>query len=364
MSSPDNSPTNSPPSRSGDENESESETAADERQFAGDTLSDDSTNGNGRSSDTELEELRDDDFPTYFAERDGRLYQADSAASPYPLPVDTPENQRVTFLHKCLLEVVGAHYIGPVHQVLASVEGQQRKVVDLGCGLGEWVTEMARQFPHVSFHGLDIVPIATRYPEVNAQFELHDIGEEWRWPASSIDMVHARSIFMTVRDFSVIINEAARVLKPGGLFLSGEWLYYPSFSSSFPESRTHPSEHVPFLHKLYTTFHTILIQRGIQSPIAPYIADRLQSSGHFHSINPMIFHVPIGTWSSAESAQRIGRGNRAALKRFLDSIKPMLLQDSGMLPEEIEDMYAGCLAEMYNMQGLVSVYYLVSALKV
>lgn len=41
----------------------------------------------------DLEEIRESEFPGYFSERDGRLYQADTVTSPYPLPVDTPENQ-------------------------------------------------------------------------------------------------------------------------------------------------------------------------------------------------------------------------------------------------------------------------------
>lgn len=36
-----------------------------------------------------LVELSPDEFPTYFSERNGRLFH--SGTSPYPLPVDTPE---------------------------------------------------------------------------------------------------------------------------------------------------------------------------------------------------------------------------------------------------------------------------------
>lgn len=34
--------------------------------------------------------LQPDDFPTYFSERGGRLFHS-STTSPYPLPIDTPE---------------------------------------------------------------------------------------------------------------------------------------------------------------------------------------------------------------------------------------------------------------------------------
>ena len=42
--------------------------------------------------DDELEEIQADDFPSYFNEIDGRLFPS-CPSSPYPLPVDTPEQE-------------------------------------------------------------------------------------------------------------------------------------------------------------------------------------------------------------------------------------------------------------------------------
>jgi hypothetical protein len=44
------------------------------------------------AEDPEFEELTSDDFPAYFSERDGRLFHS-HGGSPYPLPVDTPEQE-------------------------------------------------------------------------------------------------------------------------------------------------------------------------------------------------------------------------------------------------------------------------------
>ena len=48
------------------------------------------------------------------------------------------------------------------------------------------------------------MPIATRYPPSNVTFEMHDIAEKFRYDPGSIDFVHARSISMAVRPFSLI----------------------------------------------------------------------------------------------------------------------------------------------------------------
>jgi len=49
------------------------------------------------AEDPEFEELSPEDFPTYFSERDGRLFHS-HGSSPYPLPVDTPEQEVCPFI--------------------------------------------------------------------------------------------------------------------------------------------------------------------------------------------------------------------------------------------------------------------------
>ena len=43
------------------------------------------------ASMTQLEEIGSDEFPGYFSELNGRLFP--SAITPYPFPVDTPEQE-------------------------------------------------------------------------------------------------------------------------------------------------------------------------------------------------------------------------------------------------------------------------------
>lgn len=44
----------------------------------------------------QLEEIGPDEFPDYFSELDGRLFPAISSLTPYPLPVDTYEQEART----------------------------------------------------------------------------------------------------------------------------------------------------------------------------------------------------------------------------------------------------------------------------
>ena len=95
------------------------------------------------------------------------------------------------------------------------------------------VLEMAEEFPHVRFDGLDIgellslqhlpcviaymgpVPIATRYPPVNVLFEMHDINQPLRYRDEHYDLVHARSISLAVSWFHpCVLCTASRALPP------------------------------------------------------------------------------------------------------------------------------------------------------
>ncbi|KAJ7143309.1 hypothetical protein C8R43DRAFT_1015054 [Mycena crocata] len=153
-------------------------------------------------NDPQFEELSSEDFPAYFSERDGRLFHSHES-SPYPLPVDTPEQERMNVQHLALFELLGGHYPDscPVGDVLAEDPGHQKYALDLCTGTGKWTMDVAADFPHVAFRGLDIVPIATRYPLPNVQFTMHDVNEmPMSWATGTFDFIHARSITMAVSD--------------------------------------------------------------------------------------------------------------------------------------------------------------------
>lgn len=65
-----------------------------------------------------------------------------------------------------------------------------------------------------------LVPIVTNenLPE-NVQFEIHDIGTQTRFGDASVDMVHARSIFMTVSRHMAFRLNLNHIFLGTGLFV-------------------------------------------------------------------------------------------------------------------------------------------------
>ncbi|CAA7262004.1 unnamed protein product [Cyclocybe aegerita] len=305
-----------------------------------------------------LVELQSDEFPYYFSERDGRLYH--SSSSPYPLPVDTPEQERHRLLHNILHQFLGAHYVGPVPEILAFDQGRRKMTLDVCTGTGIWAMEMAREFPWVHFRGFDIVPIATRYPSNNVQFELDDVNTQYRWDNGTFDVVHARDITLAVRDYHAVLDEVARVLRPGGLFVSCEWDPYTAFD---PASNRNLAMHAPACCRFFDAVNDALDScRGLR-PIPELITSILESKGCFTAISPRKLYIPIGAWRADPALRTIGVDCRRAHQRYADSIKPLLIE-AGWTQNGLDRLVGEYMREMDSLNGLVAVVHTVHARKI
>ncbi|KAJ6463572.1 S-adenosyl-L-methionine-dependent methyltransferase, partial [Mycena sanguinolenta] len=312
---------------------------------------------------SDLEELTSDDFPTYFSERDGRLFHS-HGGSPYPLPVDTPEQERMKVQHQALFDLMGDYYPGscPVPEVLAYDPDRQRFALDLCTGTGLWTMDMASLFPHIAFRALDIVPIATRYPHANVQFSLHDVNTPTIWAAGHFDFIHARSVSMAVTAYPNLLREVIRLLRPRGLFLSGEWGRYPVFHPDYAQ-HGNPGTHTPALVSFFAHLHSALTLRGLE-PVAPPIAPLLAHTGAFDEITPGQYYMPVGPWHPDEDMQRLGRAFRAAYLRYMASVRPML-DESGVVPaDELDGVYERVQRELAEVEGLVAIFHTVHARKI
>ncbi|KAJ6578742.1 S-adenosyl-L-methionine-dependent methyltransferase [Mycena vulgaris] len=332
-----------------------------------DTESDDGSESGGffpgaEAIDPEFEELQPEDFPTYFSERNGRLFHS-HGPSPYPLPVDTPEQERMDVQHLALFELMGAHYPEscPVSDVLVEEPGRQKFALDVCTGTGKWTMDVAYDFPHVAFRGLDIVPIASRYPLPNVQFTMHDVNTPTTWGAGTFDLVHARSVTMAVTSYTNLLAEVTRLLRPRGLFLSGEWGRYPAFHPSFAP-RT-PTTHAPALTAFFGHLHAALAARGLH-PVFPPVAPLLAQTGAFDEIVPREYCMPLGPWHPDPAIKALGRAFRGVFLRYAASVRPMLVESGVASAEDLENVYERVEREVRTVAGLVSIFHTVHARKI
>ena len=105
-------------------------------------------------------------------------------------------------------------------------DGQLRRIVDLGCSIGQGTTALKQRFPDADIVGVDIGLPLLRYAHLRAtelgvdvEFQ-HALAEALPFDDGSQDAVFAFILFHEVPacSFGEIVAEAYRVLRPGGTF--------------------------------------------------------------------------------------------------------------------------------------------------
>ncbi|XP_006455904.1 hypothetical protein AGABI2DRAFT_195215 [Agaricus bisporus var. bisporus H97] len=311
-----------------------------------------------------VQELDPIEIPDYFLEHNGRLFHS-SLTAPYPLPVDTPEQERLNALNTLVKHMIGARYTteGPVPQILAQEPDKRKQALDVCHGTGKWVMEMAENFPHVLFTGVDIVPIATRYPLPNVTFEVGDIIEEFRWSDSAFDFVHARDIALSVRDYRTILPDVARVLRSGGVFFSGEWELKArhQLDSRQPAGGAF-DDPCPLSRRFFQVVNAALESRGILTDVS-LISGYLHDTGDFHHIQSSSMFIPVGGWHDDPRLADLGAKLHFVQTRFADSIKPLLRQ-MGNSEDFIEGLTSGFVNEIGSVVGIVAAFHYVYAIRI
>jgi len=110
------------------------------------------------------------------------------------------------------------------------------KILDAGCGYGQWAVALAGCNGHVT--GIDLYPgmvkigqsLAERFAVRNVEFQQGDLNQPLPFADEEFDLVWCWSVIMFVR-LERAMPEFNRVLKPGGRLLlgavnsRGRWLY-------------------------------------------------------------------------------------------------------------------------------------------
>jgi len=130
--------------------------------------------------------------------------------NPYPHPNDEDERQRLDKLHYVCRSFLGSNIIAPIGK-------RPTQIVDIGCGSGTWVIEVADKFRHANVYGTDLSPIQQLDVPQNVEYIVYDLTEGLDFDTGSTDLVHSRIIHDGVRiaQWPAYMDEVLRILKPG-----------------------------------------------------------------------------------------------------------------------------------------------------
>src|SRR5579884_1396413 len=139
----------------------------------------------------------------------------------YFLDAESPvEMARLTHLDRITTLAMGGPLVGVVEPI------KLRNIVDLGCGPGSWVLDVAFDLPAAEIEGVDISRTMVDYANArartqqlpNASFGVMDITRPLDFPDSAFDLVNARFLVGVLPrvNWPGFIAECTRILRPGG----------------------------------------------------------------------------------------------------------------------------------------------------
>ncbi|KAG8878505.1 hypothetical protein FRB97_002443 [Tulasnella sp. 331] len=293
--------------------------------------------------------IPEEEFPKWYIRKYGRDFH--NFSSPYFLPADSEEMERLNIQHGMLKDLLDVNTFGPLGGYLLDASSRQKRVVDLGSGSGIWVEEMASEFPHVKFIGLDLVPTATQYPPTNAQFECYDFladrGLQLR--DASIDIIHARCIISGIADYARLAQESLRVLYPRGCFLSAELDFRPEVMS-VPNG----SVPIPATREVIRRMMSI-VPHALDPPSIPLV---LETEG-FVEVSSSVVMIPIGAWGDTEQMRLVGTRAQESMLRLIHALRPALLEKREATGEaiDIDDLLTRAQREIATQTVGVSMPY-------
>ncbi|CAG8775633.1 12987_t:CDS:2, partial [Dentiscutata erythropus] len=150
--------------------------------------------------------------------RMGKSFSKNSSATISPsklIPRNESQINAYQVSHDICRELWGQNFIAPIHNELKKGDF---KVLDVGCGSGSWICELAADF-NASCYGVDIHPIFPTQKPRNAQFQIANILNGLPFDDDFFDYIHIRFMYMffTQEEWETkIIVELFRVLKPNG----------------------------------------------------------------------------------------------------------------------------------------------------
>ncbi|CAG8498255.1 7677_t:CDS:2 [Dentiscutata heterogama] len=144
-----------------------------------------------------------------------RSIQSINETSKSSFDTDISEEKRLQSLHDYMSNLWQSKFFSPMQQKLVS---GAVKVLDVGCGTGAWIIDMANKYPHTKFIGLDVSPTFSNSPlPYNVEFVQADLLKGLPFDDNTFDFVYMSNLvrYLSTKQWEdIVIKELVRVSKP------------------------------------------------------------------------------------------------------------------------------------------------------
>ncbi|KAF4458773.1 methyltransferase [Fusarium albosuccineum] len=146
----------------------------------------------------------------------GRTFHSENGSAQYWASNDEKQNESMDIVHHFLYLLFDDQlYLSPLNCDIQTV-------LDIGTGTGLWAIDFAEEFPDTEVIGTDISPIQPSWAPSNVKFEIEDCNQEWTYKPNSVDFIHSRYLYGSLKDWSVYFQQAFKTCKEGGWVESHE----------------------------------------------------------------------------------------------------------------------------------------------
>ncbi|KAF8559931.1 S-adenosyl-L-methionine-dependent methyltransferase [Imleria badia] len=267
----------------------------------------------------------------------------------YRLPADDEELERLDKQYEMFCKVMGK-YPAPLPQIMADDGFEVKAVLDLGCGSGSWIMDVAREFPHCSAVAVDLVPMQSLSMPPNCRSEVDDINLGLEHFYGDFNVVHCHLISSGIRDYQGLINHISHVLRPGGLIDLTEFPF--SFTGLDKQTILPPagSFHPPWTPLFMSYVNRAVKERGGEADACNHLPEWVSNHPAFEDVVPREFWIPCSPWMRGNDSvtnfwNEIGATMRDDIKTFFRSGRPLLL-GHGLSAEFIDALERNACAEL------------------
>ncbi|WP_119344851.1 methyltransferase domain-containing protein [Facilibium subflavum] len=149
------------------------------------------------------------------------------------------------------------------------VDLANKKVLEIGFGLGGLAHYIARKYPSLEYHGIEINPMMLKhankyYKHNNTYFYCLEEPDILPFDTNSFDVVFSKGVLVHLRNKTPLFKEVCRVLKGNGLFLINDWLSPDGISFGEKVDRMCEIEGLTLYPTTITQYQDVLLNSGFR----------------------------------------------------------------------------------------------------